>query len=103
MVTQPKKKKAKIPTVSIIIVHYHAKESLFKCLSSLKHSHPKLSHEVIIVDNDEKKVIGEELKHKFPQIKYIPVFGNRGYAVGNNQGVKLERANIFCFLTQTQL
>ncbi len=74
--------------VSIIIVNYRVKEDLFTCLESIYNSKPGLRFEIIVVDNDEKKTLGKDLKRKFPKVKYIKSKGNIGYGAGNNLGAK---------------
>lgn len=76
----------KKPKVSIIIVHYRNKKALFSCLNSIERYKPKVSFEVIVVDNDEKKSIEKSLKRKFPRVTYFKAPGNIGYASGNNLG-----------------
>ncbi len=84
--------------VSIIIVHYHADEEFFNCLSSIQKYKPKTDFEVIVVDNDEEIRIREELKKKFPWVKYIKSLGNNGFGSGNNLGVKHARGDYLFFL-----
>lgn len=43
--------------ISIIIVNYRVKKELFDCLESIYKSKPKVKFEVIVVDNDEEKII----------------------------------------------
>jgi N-acetylglucosaminyl-diphospho-decaprenol L-rhamnosyltransferase len=74
--------------VSIIIVNYKIRKELFLCIESLENSSQNINFEIIVVDNDEKKVIREELLKKFPKIKYIESPKNLGYGAGNNLGVK---------------
>jgi len=81
------------PKVSIIILHYQDKKVLFNCLLSLKKNKPKISHEIIVVDNDEQPIINPKtFKKKFPLVKYIKSPGNIGYGAGNNLGVKNAQA-----------
>lgn len=84
--------------VSIIIVHYRAKEELFSCLSSLKASSPYLPYEVIVVDNDEKKIIEGELRSRFGWVSYIATFKNCGFGAGNNIGAGKARGKFLFFL-----
>lgn len=84
--------------VSIIIVHYRAKEELFNCLSSLKASSPYSPYEVIVVDNDEKKVIEEELRSRFRWVSYIATAKNCGFGAGNNIGAGKARGKFLFFL-----
>ena len=48
--------------VSIIIVHYHSKEILFNCIRSIIKSSPKMTYEIVVVDNDEIETIKKDLK-----------------------------------------
>jgi N-acetylglucosaminyl-diphospho-decaprenol L-rhamnosyltransferase len=84
--------------VSIIIVHYKVKEALFNCLESIYSSTTKVSYEVIVVDNDEEKVIEKELKKKFPKIVYIKSKSNVGFGAGNNLGVQQAKGEYLFFL-----
>jgi GT2 family glycosyltransferase len=83
--------------VSIIIVHYNVKKELFACLQSLVKAKNKSSYEIIIVDNDEKKVIEKELKQNFPGVIYISNT-NKGFGQGNNVGAKNAKGNYLFFL-----
>lgn len=74
--------------LSIIIVNYNVKKELFECLSSIYNSKPKISFEIIIVDNSETKEIQKDLKNNFPKVKYIKNLKNSGYGAGNNLGAK---------------
>ena len=49
------------PIISVIIVHYNVKNELFDCITSINKSKPKVSFEIIVVDNDEVKVIRKDL------------------------------------------
>ena len=84
--------------VSIIIVHYKVKKELFVCLSSIEESHTQVSHEVIIVDNDEKKTIEKELRKNFPHVIYIANTVNNGWGGGVNVGVKFARGTYLFLL-----
>ena len=50
--------------VSIIIVNYKVEKELVACVSSIISSKPKVSFEIIVVDNDEKSTIRKILKEK---------------------------------------
>ena len=84
--------------VSIVIVHYHADEELFRCLESIQKNKPKTDFEVIVVDNDEEIRIKKELKEKFPWVKYVKSLGNNGFGSGNNLGVAHAKGDYLFFL-----
>jgi GT2 family glycosyltransferase len=83
--------------VSIIIVHYHADEELYSTLNSIQKNKPQTPFEIIVVDNDEKIRIKNELKEKFPQIKYIKG-PSLGFGAGNNLGAKHAKGEYMFFL-----
>src|SRR3989344_846525 len=86
------------PEISIIIVHYKVKKELFNCLDSIEKSHPLVSYEVVVVDNDEKKTIDKEINRKYPHVRYIPNPVNNGWGGGVNVGVKYAKGEYLYFL-----
>ncbi len=89
--------------ISILIVNYHVKEELFACVASIYASKPKSSFEIIIIDNDEKKIIEKELKKQFPKVRYIKN-NNKGFGQGNNTGAKYAKGEyIFILNPDTKL
>jgi len=89
--------------VSIIIVYYKDKKALFNCLKSIKENSPKVSFEVIVVDNDEIKTIEKEAKRRSNWIKYVKSPGNIGYGAGNNLGVSLAKGDFLMILNPDTL
>src|SRR3990167_4745585 len=85
-------------SVSIIIVHYKARDELFDLLSSIKNSKSHTNYEAIIVDNDEKKSIGIDFLRHFNWVKYVSSEGNIGFGAGNNLGVKHAKGKFLFFL-----
>jgi len=73
--------------ISIIIVHYNVKKELFECINSIYKSGTIVNFEIIVVDNDEIKAIKDELKEKFPKVKYIEN-KNTGWGGGINKGLE---------------
>jgi len=86
------------PVISILIVHYKVKEELFECLSSIYRSKISVPFEIVVVDNDEEKVIEKELLKKFPQIKYIKNKENNGWGGGVNVASKYAVGEYLYFL-----
>lgn len=84
--------------ISLISVNYKVEKELIACISSIVESKPKVSYEIIIVDNEEKDTISKILKEKFPKVKYIKSPGNIGYGAGNNLGAKSARGEFLFFL-----
>lgn len=84
--------------ISIIIVHYKVERELFACIDSIIKSKARVSYEIIVVDNDEEKVIESKLKRKFPNVLYIKSPANIGFGSGNNLGAKTARGKFLFFL-----
>lgn len=84
--------------VSIITVNYKVREKLFSCVQSIYDSKPKVNFEIIVVDNDEKKTIGNGLKNNFPKVRYIESKKNLGFGAGNNLGAKYAGGKYLFFL-----
>jgi len=76
------------PTLSVIIVSWNVRELLRRALASLYASwgdRPGL--EIIVVDNDSDDDSVAMLRAEFPQVQVIANHDNRGFTVGNNQGL----------------
>lgn len=84
--------------VSVIIVRYKIKNELFDCIASIIQSKPKVSYEIVIVDNNIDERIGKELLKKFPKVIYVENSKNSGFGSGINLGVKHARGEtVFAF------
>lgn len=88
--------------ISIIIVHYNVKKELFDCINSIYKSKPKVSFEIIVVDNDEVKVIEKDLKIKFPQVLYVKN-SNNGWGGGVNKGLEYAKGKYIYLLNPDTL
>ncbi len=94
--------------LSIIIVNFNTEKYILECLSSVyqeikKENLSKLI-EVIVVDNgsEDKSVIG--IKKNFPKVKLLINKNNKGYAVANNQGIKVSKGKYALLLnSDTQM
>jgi GT2 family glycosyltransferase len=84
--------------ISIIIVNYKAEKELLNCISSIIASKPKVSFEIIVVDNDIAGNLENILKKEYPKIKYIKNLINMGYGKGNNIGAQAASGKYLFFL-----
>lgn len=76
--------------LSIVIVNWNTKGLLTDCLNSILDSKPKMSYEVIVVDNGSEDGSVEAIA-KFKtklKLKVIENKSNEGYSKANNKGIR---------------
>lgn len=73
--------------LSIVIVSYNARTDLARCLASLHEQPPLASHEIIVVDNASTDG-SHEAAAAWPDVRVIVLPENRGFAAGNNAGIR---------------
>jgi len=75
------------PMVSIIILNYNGKKWLEQCLPTWREVvYPNV--EVIVVNNGSSDDSGDFVKRTFPEVSFLDVQPNIGFAGGNNYGVR---------------
>lgn len=74
--------------LSIITLNYKSKGLVKQCLAGIQAAPPRLSYEIIVVDNSTDDELEEIIMEKFPAAKYVPAPKNLGYAAGNNLGIR---------------
>ncbi len=84
--------------LSIIIVSWNVREDLVRCLRSIEENRPRAEFEIIVVDNASSDGTVAHIKHDFPDVTIIANKENRGFAAGNNQGIKKSRGQYLLFL-----
>ena len=77
--------------VSIIIVHTYEKAKLRQTLRGLRRAAPKVSYEVIIVDNNPAAGVEDMLKMEFPGTRYRALEKNFGFGGGMNRGIEMAK------------
>jgi len=91
--------------VSIIMLTYNALNYTKQCLESIQ-QHTKYPHEIIFVDNhstDGTKKYLRNLVQQHPNYKLIVNKTNKGFAAGNNQGMKLAKGEYILLLNNDVL
>jgi N-acetylglucosaminyl-diphospho-decaprenol L-rhamnosyltransferase len=73
--------------LGIVIVNYNVRNLLRDCLASVFASRGELTFKVCVVDNSSTDGSAEMVEAEFPQVHVIRA-ENRGYAVGNNLGLR---------------
>jgi len=82
--------------ISIIIVSYNTRDLLRQCLESLARYCPDA--EVIVVDNASRDGSADIVRTDFPHVKLILLSENRGFAGGNNEGLKQATGDLLLLL-----
>lgn len=85
------------PTISVIIVSYHATPLTHLCLWSLACSGLKHS-EVIVIDNTGNDPYNQNISADFPFVKIIRNQTNEGFGKGCNRAFKSSGGKIILFL-----
>lgn len=85
------------PLVSVIIVNWNGRKWLKKCLDSLCAQTYK-NFEIIFVDNGSSDDSVEFIKKNYSQVVVVQSDTNRGFAGGNNLGIKHSNGSFILFL-----
>ncbi len=74
--------------LSVIIVSFNTRETTRECLSYIVRYSPDASFEVIVVDNASADGSADMVEHDFPWVRLIRLKKNKGFAGGNNEGIR---------------
>ena len=84
--------------LSIIIINYNSHELLLNCLQSVYRETKAISFEVIIVDNASPQNGQDVVLKAYPQVKWLQMGYNAGFARANNAGIKQADAPVVLLL-----
>lgn len=84
--------------VSILILNYNTRELTINALRSIYQSKTSLSFEVILADNASKDNSIPHIQAEFPQVKLILNQENVGFAIANNQAMRLAQGRYVLLL-----
>ena len=85
--------------ISIIIVNYLSLQDTMFCIESIRTCELKdLSYEIIVVNNDSKKIVKETLNDKFPGVHVIQNKKNEGIGKANNIGASAAKGTFLLIL-----
>lgn len=90
---------APAPTdVSIVIVNWNSRDFLAQCLRSIVDSAPRISFDVIVIDNASYDGSEALLRRDFPDVVYLQSDENLGFARANNAAAKRASSRQILFL-----
>ena len=77
--------------LAIVIVSYNTRSDLENCLRSLHEHPPRVSHEIVVVDNASRDGSVEAVRAQWPGVRVIALESNVGFASANNEGIRRDR------------
>lgn len=84
-------------SLSIIIVNYKTPQLICDCLDSLK-KEIEFGVEIIVVDNNSEDDSRDLISRSYPQIRWIQMGYNSGFARANNEGIRQSLGDIVLLL-----
>ena len=85
------------PDVSVVIVTWNGRQHLHACLAAVE-AQRGVAIEAILVDNGSTDGTSEYVRARFPRVKLVSLPENRGFAGGNNAGVREAVGRFVAFL-----
>jgi GT2 family glycosyltransferase len=85
------------PTVSIVIVTWNGRQHLDACLAAVA-AQAGVDYETILVDNASTDGTVAYVRERFPWVRLVALDSNRGFAGGNNAGVRVAVGRYVAFL-----
>src|SRR5437867_3863884 len=89
--------------VSVVIVNYNVKDFLLQCLRSVQRATHDLGSELLVVDNSSTDGTVSCLQPLFPNVTFISLEQNIGFARANNLAIQRARGEFILFLNPDTL
>lgn len=87
-----------MPDLAIIIVSHNTRADLEGCLRSLHDHPPKVSNEIVVVDNASTDGSPDLVRRRWPAVHLIEPGQNVGFARGSNLGIRETRSALVLLL-----
>ena len=84
--------------LTIVIVNYKVKDLLLQCLDCIRRSRIPFDCETVVVDNDSDDGSCEAVARLFPEVRYISLTENAGFAKANNLAIRQSQADYVLLL-----
>ncbi|MBL0357944.1 MAG: glycosyltransferase family 2 protein [Chitinophagaceae bacterium] len=84
--------------VSIIIINYKSAALVMDCIQSIVQQTSAGSYEIIVVDNDSKDGAKEKILAAYPEVVWLQMDYNAGFARANNAGMRIATGDYFLIL-----
>jgi GT2 family glycosyltransferase len=87
-----------VTELTIVIVSHNTKAELEHCLRSLQQHPPRMSHEIVVVDNASQDGSADAVRSQWPGVHVIALERNIGFAAANNRGIRATRGELILLL-----
>ena len=84
--------------VSIIIINYKSGALVMDCIQSIVQQTAAGSYEIIVVDNDSQDGAKEKILNAYPEVRWLALDYNAGFARANNAGMKIAKGDYYLIL-----
>ncbi len=84
--------------LSIILVNYKSTQLVLDCIKSIYQQTSLHSFEIILVDNDSQDDCHEKVLTQFPNVRFLPLDYNAGFARANNAGIAIATGTFILIL-----
>ena len=84
--------------ISVVIVNYKNPPLIVQCVKSILKYEKTVDYEIIVVDNDSHDDTEQQLRAIYPELKWIQMGYNSGFAKANNAGTKEANREYILFL-----
>jgi GT2 family glycosyltransferase len=92
-----------VTELSIIIVNYKSAHLVIECLHTIFVSEKSTDFEIIIVDNDSQDNSKELILSLYPEVRWIDMNYNSGFARANNEGIRRSKTETVLLLNADTL
>ena len=84
--------------LSIVIVNYKNPPLIVQCVKSILQFEHTVDYEIIVVDNNSEDNTEQQLRAIYPNLKWIQMCYNSGFAKANDAGLKVAEGEYVLFL-----
>lgn len=84
--------------VSVVIVNYKNPPLILQCVKSIMRFEKTVEYEIIVVDNNSEDDTEQQLRTIYPNLKWIQMGYNSGFAKANNAGVRVAEGKYIFYL-----
>jgi GT2 family glycosyltransferase len=89
--------------LSVIIVNYRSSALILDCIRTVIQETTDTTYEIIVVDNDSRDNSEEQITQQYPQVRWVQMGYNAGFARANNAGMRIALGNILLLLNPDTL